>query len=209
MYRRERDRYWILDAHPSLNLLAAGHDSGLSIFKLARERPPYSSSKRELYYYKDLYIRKFEFKSGKDTPLLATRRRGTNSADVNKCLDYNTSNKSSHCILLTSVGPCLFPSSQPSRATTRRPSGPLPVLRSQRWIMACRMWTDPLFTSSTCCRRAEASSTSRTAAWAGPCCKPACLHSDQSASRGLHAVQRSCVDLQDPLCRAGQEPSGP
>jgi coatomer protein complex subunit alpha (xenin) len=43
--RKENDRYWILDAHPTLNLLAAGHDSGLMVFKLSRERPPYDAQK--------------------------------------------------------------------------------------------------------------------------------------------------------------------
>eukprot|EP01083_Nonionella_stella_P153683 494126_1 len=38
-FRRDNDRYWILAAHPRLNLLAAGHDNGMLIFKLSRERP--------------------------------------------------------------------------------------------------------------------------------------------------------------------------
>ncbi|KAJ4459943.1 Coatomer subunit alpha (CopA) [Paratrimastix pyriformis] len=38
-FRRESDRYWCFAAHPRLNLLAAGHDSGLLVFKLGRERP--------------------------------------------------------------------------------------------------------------------------------------------------------------------------
>lgn len=32
--RRENDRYWILAAHPNQNLFAAGHDSGMTVFKL-------------------------------------------------------------------------------------------------------------------------------------------------------------------------------
>ena len=35
-YRREHDRFWILAAHPNMNLFAAGHDSGMSVFKLER-----------------------------------------------------------------------------------------------------------------------------------------------------------------------------
>ena len=38
-YRKEHDRFWILSAHPTKNLLGAGHDSGMMIFKLHRERP--------------------------------------------------------------------------------------------------------------------------------------------------------------------------
>lgn len=36
-FRREHDRFWILAAHPEMNLLAAGHDSGMIVFKLERE----------------------------------------------------------------------------------------------------------------------------------------------------------------------------
>jgi WD40 repeat protein len=50
--RRDHDRYWILDAHPTLCLLAAGHDSGLFVFKLHRERPPFDVTANALYYYK-------------------------------------------------------------------------------------------------------------------------------------------------------------
>jgi hypothetical protein len=38
-FRRENDRFWILAAHTTQNLLAAGHDSGMIVFKLERERP--------------------------------------------------------------------------------------------------------------------------------------------------------------------------
>ena len=34
-------RFWILAAHSEQNLLAAGHDSGMIVFKLERERPAF------------------------------------------------------------------------------------------------------------------------------------------------------------------------
>lgn len=34
-FRREHERFWVLTAHPSLNLFAAGHDTGMIIFKVA------------------------------------------------------------------------------------------------------------------------------------------------------------------------------
>ena len=37
-FRREGDRFWILAAHRSQNLLAAGHDSGMIVFKVRRTR---------------------------------------------------------------------------------------------------------------------------------------------------------------------------
>lgn len=41
IHRRDSDRFWILAAHPSLNLVAAGHDNGFTLFKLEHERPAY------------------------------------------------------------------------------------------------------------------------------------------------------------------------
>ncbi|KAJ1440961.1 WD40/YVTN repeat-like-containing domain superfamily [Sesbania bispinosa] len=43
-FRREHDRFWILATHPEMNLLAAGHDSGMIVFKLERERPAFAVS---------------------------------------------------------------------------------------------------------------------------------------------------------------------
>lgn len=40
MIPRTSDRFWGLDAHPTLNLLAAAHDTGFVVFKLHRNRPP-------------------------------------------------------------------------------------------------------------------------------------------------------------------------
>ena len=89
-FRRENDRFWILSAHPNLNLLAAGHDSGMIVFKLERERPAYASHANMLYYVKDRYLRSFEFESQRDNPLVSVRRPpggGNNSGFRN--LSYN------------------------------------------------------------------------------------------------------------------------
>ncbi len=53
----EHDRFWIMAAHPEQNLLAAGHDSGLIVFKLERERPAYGGASGSLFYVKDRYLR--------------------------------------------------------------------------------------------------------------------------------------------------------
>ena len=39
-FRRDSDRFWVLAAHPTSGALAAGHDGGMVVFKLATERPP-------------------------------------------------------------------------------------------------------------------------------------------------------------------------
>ncbi|KAF8637893.1 hypothetical protein AX17_002516 [Amanita inopinata Kibby_2008] len=76
-FRREHDRFWILAAHPNLNLFAAGHDSGLIVFKLERERPAFSVHQDTLYYVRDKYVRAFDFANGSDIGLLSVRKFGS------------------------------------------------------------------------------------------------------------------------------------
>lgn len=72
-FRRETDRFWIMTAHPTINLLAAGHDSGLLVFKLQRERPAYHSTDQNLVYVKDRFLRFLDFNNGRDMPLVSVR----------------------------------------------------------------------------------------------------------------------------------------
>jgi coatomer protein complex subunit alpha (xenin) len=51
-FRRENERFWVIAAHPELNLFAAGHDNGLIVFKLERERPAYAVHDNTLFYVK-------------------------------------------------------------------------------------------------------------------------------------------------------------
>ena len=52
VFRREHDRFWVLAAHPDSNLFAAGHDSGLVVFKLERERPAQAIHENRVFYIK-------------------------------------------------------------------------------------------------------------------------------------------------------------
>eukprot|EP00850_Spirogloea_muscicola_P013255 SM000089S23811 [mRNA] locus=s89:157950:162915:- [translate_table: standard] len=89
-FRREHDRFWILAAHPDMNLLAAGHDSGMIVFKLERERPAYAVHGGVLYYVKDRYLRTYEFTSKRDNPLISIRRPGsTGSNQGPRSMSYN------------------------------------------------------------------------------------------------------------------------
>jgi len=36
--KKENERFWILSAHPNINILGAGSDAGSLFFNLARER---------------------------------------------------------------------------------------------------------------------------------------------------------------------------
>jgi coatomer protein complex subunit alpha (xenin) len=76
-FRRENDRFWILAAHPNLNLFAAGHDGGLIVFKLERERPAFTVHGDTLYYIRDKYVRTYDFNSGSDIGLLSVRKFGS------------------------------------------------------------------------------------------------------------------------------------
>ncbi|GAB4853851.1 hypothetical protein Ancab_018060 [Ancistrocladus abbreviatus] len=78
-FRREHDRFWILAAHPEMNLLAAGHDSGMIVFKLERERPAFSVSGDTMFYAKDRFLRFFEFSNQRDVQVIPIRRPGSTS----------------------------------------------------------------------------------------------------------------------------------
>ncbi|PPR00758.1 hypothetical protein CVT24_000783 [Panaeolus cyanescens] len=76
-FRREHDRFWVLASHPNLNLFAAGHDNGLIVFKLERERPAFSVHQDTLYYVRDKYVRQYDFNTGADIGLLSVRKFGS------------------------------------------------------------------------------------------------------------------------------------
>ncbi|XP_052192325.1 coatomer subunit alpha-1-like [Diospyros lotus] len=89
-FRREHDRFWILASHPEMNLLAAGHDSGMIVFKLERERPAFSVSGDSLFYAKDRFLRFYEFSTQRDTQVIAIRRPGSTSLNQGpRALSYS------------------------------------------------------------------------------------------------------------------------
>ncbi|CAB4019555.1 coatomer subunit alpha-like, partial [Paramuricea clavata] len=94
-FRREHDRFWVMAAHPTLNLFAAGHDSGMIVFKLERERPPYAVHGNTLYYVKERYLRMYEFGTSKDVAVMQLKR-GTSRTPYFS-LTYNPAE---NCILL-------------------------------------------------------------------------------------------------------------
>ncbi|ESL11137.1 coatomer alpha subunit [Trypanosoma rangeli SC58] len=65
VFRRDVDRYWILATLPEKNLIAAGHDSGMQVFKLFRERPAWAVNGKLLHYVYEnaLYSYNFETKA--------------------------------------------------------------------------------------------------------------------------------------------------
>ncbi|KAJ2520175.1 hypothetical protein H4217_002217 [Coemansia sp. RSA 1939] len=99
-FRREQDRFWCLTAHPELNLFAAGHDNGLLVFKLERERPAATIHHNSLFYFKDSQIRLHDFATGNDAPIVSTRSAPTGQyLPPPRSMSYNPAEKA---ILLTS-----------------------------------------------------------------------------------------------------------
>lgn len=81
-FRRDSDRFWILAVHPTINLIAAGHDSGMLVFKLERERPAYQATEQSLVYTKDRFLRMLDFHNGRDMPLVAIRQASASIFDT-------------------------------------------------------------------------------------------------------------------------------
>jgi len=113
-FRREGDRFWILAAHRSQNLLAAGHDSGMIVFKLERERPASARGPGDKLYYvrgRELfchdYARASGGSSGVDVPVASLRRVGQQSQTDGigsgpRFLAYNMHNPSEGNVLVCS-----------------------------------------------------------------------------------------------------------
>ena len=65
-FKKEEDRFWVLAAHPTLNLIASGFDSGLMIFKLEKERVPAAMHKNMVYVARNKQLKRFD-EDGKET----------------------------------------------------------------------------------------------------------------------------------------------
>ncbi|ETE64794.1 Coatomer subunit alpha, partial [Ophiophagus hannah] len=50
-----------------------GHDGGMIVFKLERERPAYAVHGNMLYYVKDRFLRQLDFNSSKDVAVMQLR----------------------------------------------------------------------------------------------------------------------------------------
>ncbi|GAA5944936.1 coatomer subunit alpha [Sporobolomyces koalae] len=98
-FRRENDRFWVLTAHPTLNLFAAGHDSGLIVFKLDRERPAFATHGNTLFYVRDKHVRAHDLTTGSDASVVSVRRLGTQYQQP-RTLSYNPAEKA---VIVTSA----------------------------------------------------------------------------------------------------------
>lgn len=97
-FRRENDRFWVLTAHPELNLFAAGHDTGLIVFKLDRERPAFNLHGNTLFYIRDKYVRVHDLSTGSDVSVISVKKLGSQYVQP-RTLSYNPAERA---VLVTS-----------------------------------------------------------------------------------------------------------
>ncbi|KAJ3302375.1 hypothetical protein HDV03_005016 [Kappamyces sp. JEL0829] len=88
-FRREHDRFWSLATHPTMNLFAAGHDTGLIVFKLERERPAYDIHGDICFYVSGKSIHAYNFAQASDMPLINIKRGQPGQAPPPKILSFN------------------------------------------------------------------------------------------------------------------------
>lgn len=99
-FKRENDRFWVVAAHPEINLFAAGHDNGVMVFKLERERPASNLYQNTLLYItKDKHVKSYDFTKNIESPSLLSLRKFGNSWVPPRTLSYNPAERS---ILVTS-----------------------------------------------------------------------------------------------------------
>ncbi|KAL9101345.1 MAG: hypothetical protein Q9163_003392 [Psora crenata] len=99
-FKRENDRFWVIAAHPEINLFAAGHDNGVMVFKLERERPASAIYQNQLFYVtKEKVVRSYDFsKNTESSALLSLRKLGSPWMPP-RTLSYNPAERA---ILVTS-----------------------------------------------------------------------------------------------------------
>ncbi|OBT79472.1 coatomer protein complex, subunit alpha [Pseudogymnoascus sp. 05NY08] len=94
-FRRENDRFWVIAAHPEINLFAAGHDNGVMVFKLERERPASAVYQNNLFFItKDKQIRSYDLTKNIESPNLETIKKLGSPWIPPRTLSYNPAERS-------------------------------------------------------------------------------------------------------------------
>ncbi|KAG9246003.1 coatomer WD associated region-domain-containing protein [Calycina marina] len=99
-FKRENDRFWVIAAHPEINLFAAGHDNGVMVFKLERERPASAFYQNSVFFInKDKHVRSYDFQKNQESPTLLTLKKLGSPWVPPRSLSYNPAERA---ILVTS-----------------------------------------------------------------------------------------------------------
>jgi coatomer protein complex subunit alpha (xenin) len=101
-FKRENDRFWVIAAHPEINLFAAGHDNGVMVFKLERERPASAVHQNQLFFItKEKHVRSYDFTKNVESPSMLSLKKLGAAWVPPRTLSYNPAERS---ILVTSPG---------------------------------------------------------------------------------------------------------
>ncbi|KAH6886466.1 coatomer WD associated region-domain-containing protein [Thelonectria olida] len=99
-FKRENDRFWVIAAHPEINLFAAGHDNGVMVFKLERERPASAVHQNQLFYVtKEKHVKSYDFQRNIESPTLLSLKKLGSAWVAPRTLSYNPAERS---VLVTS-----------------------------------------------------------------------------------------------------------
>ncbi|KAK4203189.1 coatomer WD associated region-domain-containing protein [Triangularia verruculosa] len=99
-FKRENDRFWVIAAHPEINLFAAGHDNGVMVFKLERERPASAVYQNQLFYItKEKHVKSYDLQKNVESPTLLSLKKLGSPWVPPRTLSYNPAERS---VLVTS-----------------------------------------------------------------------------------------------------------
>ena len=99
-FKRENDRFWVIAAHPEINLFAAGHDNGVMVFKLERERPASATYQNQLVFItKEKHVRMYDFAKNAESPSMLSLKKLGPAWTPPRTLSYNPAERA---ILVTS-----------------------------------------------------------------------------------------------------------
>ncbi|KAK7550174.1 coatomer WD associated region-domain-containing protein [Phyllosticta citricarpa] len=99
-FKRESDRFWVIAAHPEINLFAAGHDNGVMVFKLERERPASAVYQNQLFYItKEKHVRSYDFTKNVESPSMLSLKKLGSPWVPPRTMSYNPAERA---ILVTS-----------------------------------------------------------------------------------------------------------
>jgi coatomer protein complex subunit alpha (xenin) len=94
-FKRENDRFWVIAAHPEINLFAAGHDNGVMVFKLERERPASAVYQNNLFYItKEKHVRSYDFQKNIESPSMLSLKKLGSAWMPPRTLSYNPAERS-------------------------------------------------------------------------------------------------------------------
>lgn len=90
----------MIAAHPEINLFAAGHDNGVMVFKLERERPAYAIDKNQLFFVtKEKHVRMYDFNQGAESLSMVSLKKLGAAWVPPRTLSYNPAERA---VLITS-----------------------------------------------------------------------------------------------------------